>query len=79
MVFRMKTTIVIDDGIMRRLKEESVRRGRTISDLVEAAIWSFLEPKRKKKLKPLPTYDMGEFLVDISDREALYEVLDKDE
>jgi hypothetical protein len=76
----MKTTLIIDDDVMTRLKAEAVRQGRTISELVEAAIRSFLEPKRReKKLKPLPSFDMGEPLVDISDREALYEILDRDE
>ena len=38
MVFHMKTTLQIDDGVMRRLKREAARQGKTMSDLVETAL-----------------------------------------
>jgi len=37
----MKTTLVIDDHIMKRIKMEAARQGRTISDLVETSITAF--------------------------------------
>ena len=43
MVIHMKTTIVIDDTILRRLREEAARQGKTISELVEAALRLALE------------------------------------
>jgi hypothetical protein len=73
-----KTTLNIDETVMRRLKEEAARRGETMSSLVEAAICRLLDaPKAKERppLPPLPSWDLGEMLVDVSDREALYEAL----
>ena len=76
----MKTTLVIDDAIFRRLKTEASREGTTISALVESALRLFLEKRgggAKKKLPPLPTFDFGgPPLVDISDRDALYRAME---
>lgn len=78
MVFHMKTTLVIDDQIMRRLKQEAARRRRTVSELVEAALRLFLEKPGKSQpaLPPLPTFDGGTSRVDIADREALYQAME---
>ncbi len=79
MVFHVKTTLIIDDGIMRRLKIEAVRRGRTISELVEAALRQLLESPREKKpakLPPLPSCKLGSELVNIADRDALYQAME---
>lgn len=60
MVTHMKTTLVIDDTIMRRLREESARRGKTISELVEAALQLALEkPPEPEKTRRLPSFDSG--------------------
>lgn len=76
MVFHMKTTLNIDDGVMRELKREAASRGCTTSELVETAVRALLRPsKRKKQPKPLPTFDGGKELVDISDRDALYKAM----
>lgn len=78
MVFHMKTTLVIDDQVMAKLKQEAARRGKTISELVESALRLFLRPApRAKELPTLPTFKGGELLVDICDREKLYDVLDE--
>lgn len=75
----MKTTLMIDDGVYSRLKQEAARHGVTISELVEAALRMLLNPKKPAQpLPPLPSYDMGEPLVDVADREALDELFDKD-
>ena len=73
MVSHMKTTLVIDDKVMKRLREEAARRGATISELVEAALRLLLEAPSGKRPKPapLPTHDLGGAYVDIADREAL--------
>ena len=79
MVFHMKTTLVIDDQVMKRLKVEAARQGRTISELVEVALRQLLEAPREKKpakLSPLPSFKSGGHLVDIADRDALYEAME---
>ena len=74
----MKTTLMIDDTIMARLREEAARQGKTISELVEAALRLLLEPRKEKgqRLPPLPVSDLGGALVDIADREALYQAME---
>ena len=77
MVFHMKTTLVIDDGVMARLKRESVRTGRTMSELVETALRRFLQARPGQvELSPLPSFKSGGALVDIADREALYRAME---
>ncbi len=79
MVFHMKTTLVIDDQVMTRLKAEAARQGTTISELVEAALRAFLRrPRRKPEAPELPTFDSGGALVDVNDRRALYEAMESD-
>jgi hypothetical protein len=77
MVFRMKTTLVIDDRVMARLKQEAARTGRTMSELVEIALRRLLQTKRDPiELRPLPTFKSDGAVVDISDREALYQAME---
>lgn len=79
MVFHMaKTTLNIDDEVMRALKQEAAREGKTMSELVEAALRQLLRPKRREqdKLPPIPTFSGGEYRVDIADRDALYEAME---
>ena len=78
-----KTTLNIDEDIMTQLKEEAIRRKTTMGALVEAGIRRILGESQTPApgavdLPPLPTAHMGEALVDIADREALYEVLDRE-
>lgn len=82
MVFHMKTTLIIADPVMRRLKQEAAKEGCTISELVEAALRMMLkeiERGPRNNLPPLPVLDLGPPLVDINNREALYEAMEKDE
>jgi hypothetical protein len=77
MVSHMKTTLNIDDSVMRRLKREAARQGRTMSEMVETALRLLLQPpKRNGELPPLPTFDSGGTFVDISDRDALYRAME---
>jgi hypothetical protein len=80
MVFHTKTTLNIDDTVMDRLRREAARQHKTMSELVEAALrLLFQAPNRtgkKKKLPRLPTFHSGGYLVDIADRNALYDVME---
>ena len=82
MVIHMKTTLNIDETVMRQLKEEAARRGTTMSALVEAGLRRVLagpdRPKGKSKApRRLPTWDSGGFRVDVANREELYRILDE--
>jgi Ribbon-helix-helix protein, copG family len=75
--YRMKTTLNIDDTVMAELKQEAARQGRTMSELVESALRLLLRSHRKQEeLVPLPTFHSGGALVDIADREALYQAME---
>jgi hypothetical protein len=76
----MKTTLVIDDGVLAKLGREAAREGKTISELVEAALRLFLERRPASvALPPLPTFKLGQPKVDLADRDALYRAMEEDE
>ena len=77
MVFHMKTTLNIDDSVMAELKREAVKQRRTMSELVESALrLLFRTEKTKRPLPPLPSFRSGGYLVDIADRDALYQAME---
>lgn len=74
----MKTTLNIDDTVMARLRREAARSGRTMSELVEMALRQLLSPHREAPaLPPLPSFQSGGALVDVSNRDALYSAMDE--
>ncbi|MBX3027160.1 ribbon-helix-helix protein, CopG family [bacterium] len=73
----MKTTLIIDDRVMRKLKQEAAARRQTVSALVEAALRQYLAVKAApRELPALPSADLGAPLVDVADRDALYQALE---
>ena len=69
----MKTTLNIDDTVMAELKREAARQGRT-SELVETALRLLLRSQQKPgRIPALPTFRSGGMLVEIADRDALYQ------
>ena len=77
MVICMKTTLNIDDTIMAELKREAARQGRTMSELVETALRLLLRSQRRReKIPVLPKFRSGGTLVDIADRDALYQAME---
>ena len=78
MVIHMKTTLTIDDTVMKRLKQEAASQGKTMSELVETALRALFHPQHQKpSLPPLPSFDSGGHLVDIADRDALYRAMEE--
>lgn len=79
MVCHMKTTLNIDDTVMRRLREEAAQRGCTMSELVEAGLRLVLDADRtqgRSSLPTLPAWHSGGARVDVADRDALYEAME---
>jgi hypothetical protein len=73
----MKTTLNIDDSVMAQLKREAARQGRTMSELVETALRLLFRAQRERRpVTPLPSFQSGGYLVDIADRDALYQVME---
>lgn len=78
MVFHMKTTLNISEIVMKQLKEAAARQGKTMSELVETALRGLLQQhKRSSELPPLPSFDSGGALVDVANRESLYEAMER--
>lgn len=74
----MKTTLQIDDKVMAQLKREAARQGRTMSELVETALRNlFRAQKQPVDLPSLPVFHAGGAVVDVADREALYQAMER--
>lgn len=77
MVICMKTTLNIDDSVMALLKKEAARSSRTMSELVESALRLLFKSERgRADLPQLPTFKSGGPIVDIADRDALYQAME---
>ena len=82
----MQTTLNLNESVVARLQAEAKRRGTTASALAEAGILQILgvasEPASEKTLSEplpkLPTWNFGEMLVDISNRDELYRVMEEE-
>jgi len=78
MIIHMKTTLNISEVTMGQLKREAARQGRTMSELVEAALRTMLRPRsRKGRLPPLPEFSTGGARVNVANRDALYEIMER--
>lgn len=72
----MKTTLNIDDSVFAELKRQAAQQGRTMSELVEAALRLLLDrAQAAPELPPLPRLSSGGALIDISDRDQIYDVM----
>jgi len=78
MIIHMKTTLNISEVTMGQLKREAARQGRTMSELVEAALRTMFQPRsRKGRLPPLPEFSTGGARVNVANRDALYEIMER--
>ena len=81
MIICMRTTLNIDDGLMRKIKDAAKSSGRTMTDVIEQALRKELAGEA-----PHPTdFDLQWITVsgriqpgvDLSDRDALIEVMER--
>jgi hypothetical protein len=79
MIFRMRTTLVIDDALFRELKKRAAEENRTLSDVTQEALRRGLRrvPTRRKTRAKLPSFAMGKPAVDLADRDQLFDILDR--
>jgi hypothetical protein len=81
MIVCMRATINLPDALAEAAKERARAEGRTFTSLVEEGLRSVLaRNEQPADVEPLPAYgdSSGRFLVDITDREALWAALDAD-
>jgi hypothetical protein len=74
----MKTTLVLDDVVVRQLKAYARRRRISASTAAQDLIRTGLNQERAspEELPPLPAAHGGEFLASVDSRAGLYEVMD---
>ncbi len=78
----MRTTIRMDDELLRRAKAHAARTGTTLTRLIEDAVRHLLSRRRVSKVREpvcLPTFS-GEGVqpgVDLDDTAALVELMDE--
>ncbi len=78
MVICMKTTIILPDGLAEQAKRYAAERGCTFTALVVDSLHFMLRQQPECELKPLPTFGGGRMLVDVADKDAVWDVLDAD-
>lgn len=76
-----RTTIILEKPVLKRVRDKAKKEGKTLKDTLREIILEGLNrPQRKKETLPeLPSFHMGRALVDVSNRERLYEIWDKEE
>ena len=77
----MKTTINLDDELLRRAKRHAAEQGRTLTSVLEEALREMLTPRgpRRQFALELPTVKGDRSpRVDPADRSALYDAMDGD-
>jgi len=79
----MRTTISIDDALLRQLKEDAARSGRTLGSLIEDAVRAAYgrQSATPCELEPLVTFGGSGLMpgVDITDMRSLRDLMDEDE
>lgn len=80
MLFCMRTTLNLPDALARDAKARAAAEGRTLTSLIEEALQEHLARERPSvATSPLPTFTPhtpGAF-IDIDDKDALWDLLDK--
>jgi hypothetical protein len=80
MIIRMKTTVILNDQTMGRVKALAAERRKTLSETIEALLRRGLEVEKslrqRNSTEALPSFDVEECYVDVSDRNALYRVME---
>lgn len=64
-----RTTLLLDPSIYREMKRRAAVQGRTLTEIVERVLRAGLAaPAARRGRVVLPSYDLGPFLADPSDR-----------
>ena len=75
----MRTTIRLDDALLRRAKAQAAATGRSLNDFITDAIRAALAPRpRASRRVELPTFKGGSLLpgVDLDDTSALLDLME---
>jgi hypothetical protein len=79
MVFHMRATLLTPDPVHRDLKRYAAKRGATISEAATEMLRNGLARLPKQiRLLTLPSFSVGRPRVDVANREALLDLLDRE-
>ena len=77
----MRTTLNLDDALMKSVKKEAASSGRTMTEVVDQALRISLAPKAESgepfRLKMVTVKGRRLPGVDLTDRAALYDLMEK--
>lgn len=78
----MRTTLIIPDPLFKRAKQYARKHDKNLSDVFAEALTDRLARDEQIAREPRPNYkvktaSMGSPAVDLSDREALYKIMDE--
>jgi hypothetical protein len=77
----MKTTLDLDDDLVRRAKQEAARAGIPLRRLVEDALRARLLPRRhdrpRFRLEVPIVHGSAPPAIDVADRDALYDLMER--
>jgi hypothetical protein len=76
-----RTTLLLSPALYAELKQRAAAEGRTLTDVVERALRIGLRDREaaRRRRVALPSYDLGPFRADPSDRVALARILGRPE
>ena len=79
----MRTTVRLDEELLRRAKRRALESGRTLTALIEEGLRSVLArpaPGESREIPDLPVSGSGGILpgVDLDDTAALYDIMEGD-
>ncbi|MDX2263043.1 MAG: hypothetical protein SFU84_15230 [Gemmatimonadales bacterium] len=76
----MKLFLSLPEPLVARLEAEAARLKATMSDVVAEALLRMLDGRRAApSWYPLPTFELGAPMVDLADRNALYDCFDQED
>jgi plasmid stability protein len=79
MLRHMRTSMNLPDSLLEAARERAAAEGRSVTSLMEEALRRLLEERRASVSPPsLPTWKGGRLLVDLEDKDVLWEILDAD-
>jgi len=75
-----RTTLALDERLLARIREKARREGRTIQDCTNELLRLGFDAGKESRraAEPLPVFDLGPAAVDLADREALYELMERE-
>ena len=75
-----RTTVTLDNQVMEAVKARAVKEGKTFGQTLNEILrkWLSMSGSRKARKVKLDAYSMGKPSVEISDREDLFDAMEKE-